>query len=54
MDWIEDENGEIKVNFRPKSELNDIVGIVSIEKPIDIVKLQKMLDSDEKIDFNRH
>ena len=54
VEWIEDENGEIKVNFRKKSSLTDIVGIVTSKKPIDSVKLQKKRDRGEKIDTYRH
>ncbi|MEA4957641.1 hypothetical protein SDC9_21287 [bioreactor metagenome] len=54
VEWIEDENGQIRVNFRKRSNLNDIVGIISSEKPIDSVKLQKKIDKGEKLDFNRH
>ena len=53
VEWNEDENGEIKVNFRKKSKLTDIVGITSSKKPIDSVKLQKMMDRGEKLDSNR-
>lgn len=54
VEWFEDENGEIKVNFRKKSKLNDIVSIVTSKKPIDSVKLQKRIEYGDKIDFNRH
>jgi AbrB family looped-hinge helix DNA binding protein len=54
VEWIEDSNGEIKVKFRKKSKLNDIVGIVSSKKQIDSVKLQKQIDRGEKIDINRY
>ncbi|MDR1721566.1 MAG: AbrB/MazE/SpoVT family DNA-binding domain-containing protein [Methanobrevibacter sp.] len=53
VEWIEDENGEIKVNFRKKSGLTSIVGIVSSKKAIDSVKLQKQLDRGEKLDIDR-
>jgi len=54
VEWIEEDNGEIKVNFREKSKLNDIVGIVTSEKAIDSAKIQKKLDRGDKIDFSRH
>ena len=44
VEWIEENNGEIKVNFREKSKLNDIVSIATSKKAIDSVKIQKKLD----------
>ena len=41
VEWIEENNGEIKVNFREKSKLNDIVSIATSKKAIDSVKIQK-------------
>jgi len=41
VEWIVNENGEININFRKRSRLDDIVGIVSSKKPIDSVKIQK-------------
>jgi AbrB family looped-hinge helix DNA binding protein len=54
VEWIEDENGEFRVNFRKKSKLNDIVGLVTSKKPIDSVKLQKKIERGDKIDFSRY
>jgi AbrB family looped-hinge helix DNA binding protein len=54
VEWIVNENGEININFRKRSRLDDIVGIVSSKKPIDSVKIQKRIEHGEKIDFNRH
>lgn len=53
VEWIEDEKGEIKITFRKKSELKDIVGIGATKKPMNSVKIQKKIDSGEKIDFDR-
>jgi len=47
MKYIEDKNTESKVFSKEKSNLYDIVGIVSREKSIDSVKIQK------KLDFNK-
>jgi AbrB family looped-hinge helix DNA binding protein len=44
VEWIADDNGEIKVIFRKKSKLTDIVGLVTSPQPIDSVKLQKKVD----------
>ena len=41
VEWIEENNEEIKVNFREKSKLNDIVSIATSKKAIDSVKIQK-------------
>lgn len=54
VEWIEDENDEIKVNFRKRSKLYDIVGITSSKKSSDDVKLQKKIDKGEKLNFNRY
>ena len=42
VEWIEDNNDEIKIRFREKSELRDIVGILNTKDLIDAVKLKKM------------
>jgi AbrB family looped-hinge helix DNA binding protein len=54
VEWIVNENGEININFRKRSKLDDIVGIVSSKKPINSVKIQKRIEHGEKIDFSRH
>jgi len=54
VEWIVNEDGEININFRKRSRLDDIVGIVSSKKPIDSVKIQKRIDHGEKIDSSRH
>ncbi len=54
VEWIVNENGEININFRKRSRLDDIVGIVSSKKPIDSVKIQKRIDHGEEIDSSRH
>ncbi|GAA5818635.1 MAG: AbrB/MazE/SpoVT family DNA-binding domain-containing protein [Methanobrevibacter sp. CfCl-M3] len=54
VEWFTEENGEVKVKFRKKSKLFDIVGIVSSETPVDSVKIQKKLDHGDKIDNIRH
>jgi AbrB family looped-hinge helix DNA binding protein len=54
VEWIVNENGEININFRKRSRLDDIVGIVSSKKPIDSVKIQKRIEHGEEIDFSRH
>lgn len=54
VEWIVNENGEININFRKRSKLDDIVGIVSSKKPIDSVKIQKRIEHGEEIDFSRH
>ena len=48
VEWIEDDNGEIKINFREKSELRDIIGIINTKKPTDAVKLKKMSKNEIK------
>jgi AbrB family looped-hinge helix DNA binding protein len=52
VEWIEYEDGEIRLKFRKKSNLTDIVGLVTSKKPIDSAKLQKKIDKSEKIDFS--
>ena len=54
VEWIEKENGEVNIRFRKKSQLNDIVGIVSTKKPFNSVEIQKKIDKGEKIDFSRY
>jgi AbrB family looped-hinge helix DNA binding protein len=54
VEWIVNENGEININFRKRSRLDDIVGIISSKKPIDSVKIQKRIDHGEEIDSSRH
>jgi AbrB family looped-hinge helix DNA binding protein len=54
VEWIVNEDGEININFRKRSRLDDIVGIVSSKKPIDSVKIQKRIEHGEEIDFSRH
>jgi len=54
VEWIVNEDGEININFRKRSRLDDIVGIVSSKKPINSVKIQKRIEHGEKIDFSRH
>lgn len=54
VEWIVNEDGEININFRKRSRLDDIVGIVSSKKPIDSVKIQKRIDHGEEIDSSRH
>jgi AbrB family looped-hinge helix DNA binding protein len=54
VEWIVNEDGEININFRKRSRLDDIVGIVSSKKPIDSVKIQKRIEHGDKIDFSRH
>ena len=41
IEWIEDDTGDIKLNFRIKSELRDIIGILNTKKPTNAVKLKK-------------
>ncbi|WP_054835933.1 AbrB/MazE/SpoVT family DNA-binding domain-containing protein [Methanobrevibacter arboriphilus] len=41
VEWIEDDNGEIKIKFREKSKLRDIIGIIDLETPTDAVELKK-------------
>ncbi|NLJ39185.1 MAG: AbrB/MazE/SpoVT family DNA-binding domain-containing protein [Candidatus Atribacteria bacterium] len=53
VEWIVNEDGEININFRKRSRLDDIVGIVSSKKPIDSVKIQKRIDHGEEIDSSR-
>ena len=48
IEWIEDDDGEIKIKFRPKSELKDIVGILNTKKPTNAVKLKKMSKNEIK------
>jgi AbrB family looped-hinge helix DNA binding protein len=54
VEWIVNENGEININFRKRSRLDDIVGIVSSKNPINSVKIQKRIEHGEEIDFSRH
>ncbi len=54
VEWIVTEDGEININFRKRSKLEDIVGIVSSKKPIDSVKIQKRIDHGAKIDSGRY
>jgi len=54
VEWIVNEDGEININFRKRSRLDDIVGIVSSKKPINSVKIQKRIEHGEEIDFSRH
>ena len=54
VEWSVNENGEININFRKRSRLDDIVGIISSKKPIDSVKIQKRIDHGEEIDSSRH
>lgn len=54
VEWIVNEDGEININFRKRSRLDDIVGIVSSKKPIDSVKIQKRIEHGEEIDSSRH
>ena len=42
IEWIEEDNGEIKIRFRVKSKLRDIVGIIDTKKQTNAVKLKKM------------
>jgi AbrB family looped-hinge helix DNA binding protein len=48
VEWIEDDNGEIKIKFRGKSELRDIIGIIDLKTPTDAVKLKKMSKNELK------
>lgn len=52
VEWIVNPDGEININFRKRSRLDDIVGIVSSKKPIDSVKIQKRIEHGEEIDFS--
>lgn len=54
VEWIVNEDGEININFRKRSRLDDIVGMVSSKKPIDSVKIQKRIEHGEEIDSSRH
>jgi AbrB family looped-hinge helix DNA binding protein len=42
VEWIEDDNGEIKIKFREKSKLRDIIGMINIDTPTNAVELKKM------------
>lgn len=42
IEWIEEDNGEIKIRFREKSKLRDIIGIINTEKQTNAVELKKM------------
>ena len=48
VEWKEDDNGEIKIKFREKSKLRDIIGIIDLETPTDAVELKKMSKHDLK------
>lgn len=52
VEWFVNEDGGISINFRKRSKLNDIVGVVSSKKPIDSVKIQKRIEHGDKIDFS--
>ncbi|MDR0913113.1 MAG: AbrB/MazE/SpoVT family DNA-binding domain-containing protein [Methanobrevibacter sp.] len=54
VEWLIDEDKSIRLNFRKRSNLMDIVGIVSSEKFIDSVKFQKKIDKGEEIDNCKH
>ena len=42
VEWI-DENGELKVNFRKKVNVEDIIGLIKTEEPTNSVELKKEL-----------
>lgn len=52
IEWFLDENKEVKLNFRKKSGLRDIVGMVSTKEETNAVKLKKKSQRGEKIDIN--
>ena len=47
VEWYE-ENGEIKVHFRKKVKLEDVIGSVTLEEETDALKLKKMAQRGEK------
>lgn len=47
VEWYE-EDGEIKVQFRKRVKLEDIIGIVTTKEKTDAVKLKKMAQRGEK------
>ena len=49
VEWFMDENGSIYVNFRKKSNFEDIIGIGGTGYKTDSVKLKKMASKGEKI-----
>ncbi|MDR2967364.1 MAG: AbrB/MazE/SpoVT family DNA-binding domain-containing protein [Methanobacteriaceae archaeon] len=48
IEWIEEDNGEIKIKFREKSKLRDIIGIINTKNPTNAVKLKKMTKDEIK------
>jgi len=53
VEWFFDEKGSIYVNFRKKSNFEDIIGIGRSEHKTDAVKLKKMSSKGEKINRNK-
>ena len=43
VEWGIDENGELKVNFRKKVNVEDIIGLSKTEEPTNSVELKKEL-----------
>ena len=43
VEWGIDENGELKVNFRKKVNVEDIIGLIKTEEPTNSVELKKEL-----------
>jgi len=54
VEWFLDEEGSIHVNFRKRSNFEDIMGIAQSEYKTDAVKLKKMASKGEKINRNRN
>ncbi len=47
VEWYE-EDGEIRVQFRKKVKLEDVIGSVTLKEKTDAVKLKKMAQRGEK------
>ena len=43
VEWGIDENGEPKVNFRKKVNVEDIIGLIKTDEPTNSVELKKEL-----------
>lgn len=43
VEWKEDRNGNIYVNFRKKVNVEDVMGIIKLNKRTDAVQLKKKL-----------
>jgi len=49
VEWFMDENGSIRVNFRKRSNFEDIIGIGRTEYKTDSVKLKKRTSKGKKV-----